>query len=208
MNQELAIAVSLVSGYLLGSLPTAYLMGRLKEGIDIRTVGSRNMGAMNSFYRLGFGYGLIVLVIDMGKGAAAVWVARQFGLPDLVEMLAGFMAVAGHNWPVWLRFKGGKGGATVIGVIGFLMPWVFAIGIPIFAVATLITKVPTISYGIAMLCFPFVAWLIYHNPGYIIFSSLLILVPFLKYIPRLFEMRRKAGSWRGVISRRSIKDRI
>ena len=184
MNQELAIAVSLVSGYLLGSLPTAYLMGRLKEGIDIRTVGSRNMGAMNSFYRLGFGYGLIVLVIDMGKGAAAVWVARQFGLPDLVEMLA------------------------VIGVIGFLMPWVFAIGIPIFAVATLITKVPTISYGIAMLCFPFVAWLIYHNPGYIIFSSLLILVPFLKYIPRLFEMRRKAGSWRGVISRRSIKDRI
>ncbi len=208
MNQPLAIVIALIAGYLLGSIPTAYLMGRLKEGIDIRTVGSHNMGAMNSFYRLGFIYGVVVLLVDIGKGAAAVWVARLLGVPNLVEMLAGAMAVIGHNWPVWLRFHGGKGGATVIGVIGFLMPWIWPIGIPIFALLLLITKVPTISYGIAMCCFPFVAWLIYHRPDYVIFSIIMILVPFIKYIPRLFEMRSKAGNWKGVFARRSIKERI
>jgi acyl phosphate:glycerol-3-phosphate acyltransferase len=208
MYQPIAITVSLIAGYLLGSIPTAYLLGRIKEGIDIRTVGSKNMGAMNSFYRLGFVSGLIVLVVDMGKGAAAVLFARLLGTPDLVEMLAGAMAVVGHNWPVWLKFKGGKGGATVIGVIGFLMPWIFAIGFPIFALLVLITKVPTISYGVAMVSFPFVAWLVYHRPDYIIFATIMILVPFIKYIPRLFEMRSKAGSWKGVFARRSIKERI
>lgn len=208
MNQPIAVVIALIAGYLLGSIPTAYLLGQIKEGIDIRTVGSKNMGAMNSFYRLGFLSGLIVLLIDMGKGAAAVLVARLLGTADIVEMLAGAMSVVGHNWPVWLKFKGGKGGATVIGVIGFLMPWIFAIGLPIFAVLLLITKVPTISYGIAMLCFPFVAWLIYDRPDYIIFSTIMILIPFVKYIPRLFEMRSRAGSWKGVFARRSIKERI
>jgi glycerol-3-phosphate acyltransferase PlsY len=118
------------------------------------------------------------------------------------------MAVVGHNWPVWLKFRGGKGGATVIGVVGFLMPWIFAVGIPIFALLLLLTKVPTISYGIAMLCFPFVAWLIYHRTDYVVFSAIMVLVPFVKYIPRLFEMRSRAGNWKGVFARRSIKDRI
>ncbi len=98
--------------------------------------------------------------------------------------------------------------ACIIGVIGFLMPWIFPIGIPIFAMLLLITKVPTISYGIAMLSFPFVAWLIYHNQGYVIFSIIMILVPFVKYIPRLFEMRSKAGNWKGVFARKSIKERL
>ena len=208
MDQPLAIALSLIAGYLLGSFPTAYLLGRLKTGIDIRTVGSRNMGAMNSFYRLGFFYGVLVLLIDLGKGAAAVLVARLLGAPVIVEMLAGVMAVAGHNWPLWLKFRGGKGGATAIGVIGFFMPWTLPIVLALFGLILLITKAPTISYGLAMISFPFVAWLIYGRPDYAVYSIALIMIPFVKYIPRLFEMRRNAGSWKGVFARKSIKERF
>ena len=208
MNQTLAIVLSLIIAYLLGSIPTAYIAVRLKKGIDIRQVGSRNMGAMNSIYTIGFGWGLMVLLSDVAKGSLAVFLARSLGTPVIVEMLAGVVAVLGHNFPVWLKFKGGKGGATAIGVAIFLMPWCVPIGLAIFGILLLITRVPTISYGLAMLSFPFVAWLIYHNTGYVIFISLLILVPFVNYIPRLFEMRRKGGSWKRVFSRKSIKDRF
>ena len=208
MNQTLAIILSLFAAYFLGSIPSAYIMGRLRKGVDIRQVGSRNMGAMNSIYTVGFGWGLLVLLADVAKGSLAVFIARSLGTPLIVEMLAGVVAVLGHNFPVWLKFKGGKGGATAIGVTIFFMPWCVPIGLAIFAVLLAITRVPTISYGLAMLSFPFVAWLIYHNTNYIIFVSLLILLPFVNYIPRLLEMRRKGGSWKRVFSRKSVKDRF
>jgi glycerol-3-phosphate acyltransferase PlsY len=213
MNQTLVVIIALLAAYLLGSIPSAYIAGRLKKGIDIRQVGSRNMGAMNSIYNLGLAYGMTVLVVDVVKGSAAVGLARWLGAPVfndpmLLEMAAGVVAVLGHNFPVWLRFKGGKGGATAIGAIVFLMPWCIPVGLACFAVFLAITKVPTISYGLAMLSFPFVAWLIYDNVPYIIYSALLILVPFVSYIPRLIEMRRKGGSWKRVFSRKSVKDRF
>jgi glycerol-3-phosphate acyltransferase PlsY len=215
MSQAWLVIIALVAAYFLGSIPSAYIAGRLKKGIDIRQVGSRNMGAMNSFYNLGPVYGLLVLVADIGKGAATVALARWLvtpdvvlGVPQLVEFMAGVMAVLGHNFPVWLKFKGGKGGATAIGVAIFLMPWCLPIGLVFFLLLLALTRVPTISYGIAMVSFPFVAWLKYDRPDYVIFSVMLMLVPFISYIPRLMEMRRKGGSWKRVFSRKSIKDRL
>ena len=75
-NQILYIAIALISAYLIGSFPSAYVAGRLRKGIDIREVGTRNMGAMNVFYQVGFVAGLLVLAVDVGKGAAAVALAR------------------------------------------------------------------------------------------------------------------------------------
>jgi glycerol-3-phosphate acyltransferase PlsY len=214
MSQPLAIIIAIVAAYLLGSFPTAYLMGRLRKGIDIRTVGSHNMGAMNSIYNVGFIYGVIVLLFDVGKGFAAValghWLGQQSGISWYLylSMAAGAVAVLGHNYPVWLKFKGGKGGATVIGAILYFIPWGWPIGFAIFLILLAITRVPTISYGLAMISFPFISWLIYHNGRYVIFSAVLMLVPFINYIPRLFEMRQKGGSWKRVFARKSVKDRL
>lgn len=207
-NEPLAIVVSLIAAYFLGSIPTAYIVGRLRKGIDIRQVGSRNMGAMNVFYNVGFLYGLLVLLTDITKGVAAMGLARWFEVPLAAELITGVIAVLGHSFPVWLKFRGGKGGAPLIGIFSFLMPWGLAIGFPVFVLLTLLTRFPTLSYSLALLTFPFVAWLIYHDGIYIAYSILMLLIPLIRYIPRIKEMRTRGGSWRNVVLRRNIKDRL
>ncbi|MDD3995006.1 MAG: glycerol-3-phosphate 1-O-acyltransferase PlsY [Dehalococcoidales bacterium] len=211
MTAEIIIKIiaAFKAAYLLGSIPSAYIMGRLTKKIDIRTVGSHNMGAMNSFYNLGKGVGVMVLAADVLKGVAAVALADLlFNIPNLYMFICGFIVVLGHNYPVWLKFKGGKGGATAIGAIIYFIPWGIPIGLAVFLLLVLITKFPTLSYGIAMISFPFVSWLVYDRPDYILYTALLILVPFLSYIPRIKEMKSKGGSWSRVVKRKNLKDRF
>ena len=207
-NEVLFIAIALVAAYLIGSIPPAYITGRLIKGIDIRQVGTRNMGAMNVFYQVGFAVGLLVLAVDIGKGAAAVALARWLGVPEIAAWLAGAAAVIGHNFPVFLKFHGGRGGATCIGILVFLMPWAIPIYLAIFGIILLLTRFPTVSYSIALLCFPFIGWLIYHQWELAVYSVGLLLLPGIKYIPRIKEMRAKAGNWRHVFLRRGLKDRF
>ena len=203
------IIAAFIAAYLLGSIPSAYIAGRLTKKIDIRNVGSHNMGAMNSFYNLGKGVGIMVLATDILKGVAAVALADLvLDIPNLYIFICGFIVVLGHNYPVWLKFKGGKGGATAIGAIIYFIPWAIPIVLTIFLILTAITKFPTLSYGIAMVSFPFVAWLVYDRPDYILYTALLILVPFLSYIPRIKEMKARGGSWKRVIKRKNLQDRF
>ena len=208
INEILFIALALIFAYLLGSFPSAYMMARFRKGIDIRGVGSKNVGAMNVFYKVGFVEGLLVLAVDVGKGAAAVALARWLGVPMIAELFAGVAAVIGHGFPVWLKFRGGRGGATVIGILIFLMPWGIPFYLGIFGLSLLITRYPTLSYSVAFLCFPFIAWLIYHSGVLVSFSIVILLLPGVKYIPRIKEMRTSGGSWRHVILRRNLKDRL
>ena len=208
INEILFIVGVLICAYLIGSFPSAYLAGRFRRGIDIREVGSRNVGAMNVFYKVGFVTGLLVLAVDIGKGAAAVALARWLGVPMIVELFAGVAAVIGHSFPVWLKFRGGRGGATIIGILIFLMPWGIPFYLAIFGLSLLITRYPTLSYSVAFLCFPFVAWLIYHSGALVVFSIGILLLPVIKYIPRVKEMHSTGGSWRHVFLRRNFKDRL
>jgi len=208
INEILFIVGVLICAYLIGSFPSAYLAGRFRRGIDIREVGSRNVGAMNVFYKVGFVTGLLVLAVDIGKGAAAVALARWLGVPMIVELFAGVAAVIGHIFPVWLKFRGGRGGATIIGILIFLMPWGIPFYLAIFGLSLLITRYPTLSYSVAFLCFPFVAWLIYHSGALVVFSLGILLLPVIKYIPRIKEMHSTGGSWRHVFLRRNFKDRL
>ncbi|MFC1907051.1 glycerol-3-phosphate acyltransferase [Chloroflexota bacterium] len=200
--------LALVFAYLIGSFPAAYLTARIFKKIDIRDVGSRNVGAMNVFYKVGFWPGVMVLAIDIGKGAAAIAFIRWLGAPILVQLLAGFIVVMGHAFPLFLGFRGGRGGATVIGILAYLMPWGIPFYAAIFGLGLLLTHYPTLSYSVAFLCYPFVAWLRYDSPELIIFSLAILLLPGIKYIPRIIEMRKKGGSWKHVVMRKDIKDRF
>jgi len=208
ISEILYIAIAIICGYLIGSFPSAYITGRLRRGIDIREVGSRNVGAMNVFYKVGFAEGILVLVVDIGKGAAAVALARWLGVPMVAQLFAGVAAVIGHSFPVFLKFRGGRGGATCIGILVFLMPWGVPFYLAIFGISLLLTRYPTLSYSVSFLCFPFLAWLKYHSPELIAFSIAILLLPVIKYIPRIKEMRTTGGSWRHVFLRRNLKDRL
>jgi len=200
--------LSIIVAYVIGSLPFAYLIGRWRKGVDIRQVGSRNMGAMNVTYSVGPFFGLLVLILDFAKGVLAVFLARWLADSQIVEMLAGAAAIAGHILPVFLKFKGGKGGATCIGVFFILMPWGIPVFYGIFGLLTLATRFMTLAYSIALVCFPFIAWLVYHSTEFIIYTSAILAILGIRYIPRAMQMRRESGSWRMVLLRRNLKDRI
>ncbi len=106
-----------IVGYLLGSIPTAYVVGHLLRGGDIRQVGDGNVGAANAFHQLGAKAGIGVFLVDAGKGALAILVAQMASLPLAVVLFTGAAAVVGHNWPVFLGFRGGRGESTTIGVL-------------------------------------------------------------------------------------------
>jgi len=212
------IVIAIIIGYLLGSFPSAYLAGRLRKGIDIREVGSKNMGAMNVYYEVGPIEAALVSLADLGKGIGAVLLVRWLsGNPlispfDFLTGLTGVAAVIGHVFPVFLKFRGGKGGATAIGILLFLMPRAIPFLVIVFAIALLITRNPTFSYSLLLIVFPFVAWRIYfdtHGEDLIFFSIGLGIFLGIHYIPRLKEMHGKTGGdWRKVIKRRSLKDRL
>jgi len=207
-NEILLITIAIICAYIMGSLPSAYIAGRLRKGIDIRQVGTRSMGAMNVFYQVGFVEGLSVLAVDIGKGAAAVALARWLGVVPIVELFAGAAVIIGHSFPVWLKFHGGRGGATCIGVLIFLMPWGIPFYLAIFGIMLLLTRFPTLGYSVAFFCFPFIAWLIYHSGALVAYSIGILLLPGIKYIPRIKEMRAKDGGWRHVFLRKGLKDRF
>ena len=167
------IAAAIIIGYLLGAIPFAYVIARLKKGIDIRQKGSGNVGALAVWREVGPFYGAIALAADVGKGVLAIYTAKWLGLDIYWICAAGFAAVAGHNWSVFLKFGGGKGAATIMGVLLALMPVQFAIGL---GIACLIV-IPTSNIRLGMIglaCIPLIAWLFHKPPVYIYYPLFLI----------------------------------
>jgi len=122
--QETFIVISLALGaYVVGSVPTAYILVRWMEGEDIRDVGSRNVGALNAYNRTGAWAGLLVLLVDTAKGVLAVAAPRLLGVDPWVLFITTPLVVAGHNWPVFLNFRGGKGAAAIFGISLVIAPW-------------------------------------------------------------------------------------
>ena len=139
MQESLALALTTLLAYLLGSIPTAYIVGRLTRNIDIRSVGSRNSGALNTFHHVGPRSALVVLGTDALKGALAILLAIWIGDSLWYCFAAGLAVVAGHNWPLFLGFRGGKGAATLLGVSLAVLP-----------IPTLVALIPAILVTYAL----------------------------------------------------------
>jgi glycerol-3-phosphate acyltransferase PlsY len=148
---------SILVGYLAGSVPFAFLLAR-RAGIDVRRVGSRNVGAANVLRNTGVGRALLVMVLDVAKGAAAVGLALSTGGSG-VAALTGAAAVVGHVYPVWLRFHGGKGVAVAAGVFAILTPLATAIAMTLFLVIVSATRYVSLGSVAATLALPPAAWL-------------------------------------------------
>lgn len=126
--------VSILAAYLLSGVPTAYLLGHLRYGVDLRRRGSGNLGASNAAESLGRTAGMVVLVADAAKGVAAMALAALLGVPPWGHVAVALAAVAGHNFSPYLRFSGGRGVATALGVSLVVVPWVALAGIALGAV--------------------------------------------------------------------------
>ena len=113
----------LVAAYLVGSVPVAFLVVKWRYGEDIRRHGTGGVGASNVFKSFSKPIGFLIFIYDIGKGVLMVWIARRLGLNLSMQVAVGLAVVAGHNWPVFLRFNAGRGLATTIGVAIFLFPW-------------------------------------------------------------------------------------
>lgn len=157
--------LSVVIGYLLGSIPSAYIATRVATGKDIRQLGGGNVGGLNTHREVGALPALAVAIVDLGKGAAAVAIAYWLlSLPPLFVMLAGLAAVVGHMWMVFLKFSGGKGMGATFGALAVLMPvygyWYgFLILIGIVAVPFAITRNVALAMGVGLLFLPLLVWL-------------------------------------------------
>jgi len=118
----IVLILLILGAYLLGSVPAAYLAAKLSRGIDLRQYGSGNVGVSNLLKVTPKWLAIPVIIFDAGKGALAVWIAQLVGLGVLEQVAVGIAAIIGHNWPVFLRFSGGRGIMTVIGVGLMLAP--------------------------------------------------------------------------------------
>ncbi|NIM05162.1 MAG: glycerol-3-phosphate acyltransferase, partial [Armatimonadetes bacterium] len=145
-------------GYLLGAIPTAYLAGHMVRHVDIRQVGDRNMGAANAYRQLGPKTGIMVGLVDVGKGAFAVLIAQAASLPLLAVLAVGAAAVIGHNWPAFIGFRGGRGVNATIGVfLPVLTVPMLIVGGPAI-LALLIKRNVTLACAILFIPLPLACW--------------------------------------------------
>jgi glycerol-3-phosphate acyltransferase PlsY len=159
------LALWLVIAYLIGSVPFGYLVVRLKTGRDVRSAGSGNIGATNVLRTTGRVEAIVTLLLDIAKGFIAVWLMARASYGSPVWMSAAALAVmAGHAYPVFLKFKGGKAVASFIGAFLYLTPIPLLAILLLFAIVVAATRYISLGSIVAAGTFPLAVWLILHPP--------------------------------------------
>jgi acyl phosphate:glycerol-3-phosphate acyltransferase len=181
--------IVVIISYLLGAFPTAYIAGRVTAGNDIRRIGDENAGAANAYRELGSRAGIIVGVIDAAKGSLVILIAQTVNMSQAVVLFAGAAAVIGHNWPVFLGFRGGRGVSTTIGILFVLV----TLPMLILTLPTLLILIwrrnVTPSMAFLFIILPFVDWRMNVPPLLISYG---IALPALVGITTFFRTRPRA----------------
>jgi len=153
----LEFGLLILGGYLLGSVPAGYLVVKWSRGIDIRQYGTGKVGASNVMRLTSKWLAILVAIFDIGKGALAVWIAQLLGLGAVAQVTVGVVAIIGHNWPIFLGFKGGRGVFTTLGVITILSPW---LGLIIFVMPYTLAPIRQVALGVffALVSLPIFSW--------------------------------------------------
>ncbi len=174
--------ICLVIGYVLGCIQTSYIIGRIK-GIDLRNYGSGNLGATNALRVMGKKLGLITFACDILKAVAAFMIAKYaLSQGDLGGLYAGFGVVVGHNWPFYLKFRGGKGIAVTFGLMLCIEPWISLIVLIIAIAVIALTKYVSLGSILAMLSMALIAVVKYYSePEMMILLLLISLIAIVKH---------------------------
>jgi len=162
---------ALAAGYLIGSVPFAWLIGRLGYGVDLRKVGDRNVGGGNLMAVAGFLPGFAAIVLDVAKGFAATELGLQSGGSD-AGMFAAVGCLVGHVWPAWLGFDGGRGAAAALGVATGFFPWLMAVLLPVAIALLALTRRTVLTLAAVMPVIPFAAVAIGEPAGEAVFVAL------------------------------------
>jgi glycerol-3-phosphate acyltransferase PlsY len=179
--------LAIVIAYLLGGIPFGFLMVKLTRGTDVRETGSGNIGATNVLRAAGPGVGVATLALDIAKGFVAVWLAAKLtdDAPEWTS-LAALAVMAGHAYPVFLKFQGGKAVATFIGAFTYLTPLPLAAVLLLFVVTVAVTRYISAASILAAATFPFGVWMILHPP---------IQVTIAAFIAGAFIVYRHKSNW-------------
>jgi len=209
--------IAIIIAYLLGSIPGAYIATRLQTGKDIRLLGSGNVGANNVFREVGFKAALFSGIVDVTKGIIAVLIAqRVFGFPSmqladppqLLILAAALAAVAGHIWSIYLKFTGGNGLATTIGILVILMPQELLIALAITLVLIIVTRNPVLSVNISLFfSVPVSAWFLEYSRLYVLFPVVLAVILVLHFLPTAKTALSEIGHGENLLNELMRRDR-
>ncbi|MBP2640892.1 MAG: plsY [Firmicutes bacterium] len=180
--------ITILVSYLLGSVPSGLLIGKWLRGVDIRQLGSKNIGATNAFRILGPWPAFWVFFIDAVKGMAGVCLGQMLTGETLGLLAGGIAAIAGHNWSIFLKFKGGRGVATGLGVILILSPKVTLIVFLVWAFIVYITRYVSLGSIVAAVLVPFCMWLFGEKTEILIFGIFAALFVILKHRPNIVRL--------------------
>ena len=185
-------ALIIISCYLLGSIPFGYIVGKLFKKVDIRELGSGNIGAANAFRILGPSLASLVLIGDIGKGIFSIYLVQYLNIDNLLIItIAGLAVICGHDWSLFLGFKGGKGIATTFGVVFGLNPTISILALIIWGVVVITTRYVSLSSIFAVISI-FIFSILFKQPyEYIIFSAMIMILGIFKHKENIKRLKSK-----------------